>query len=100
MAHYDDVVLAGVTSAERLPSQGWNVWRVWAEKQADIQRSGGPATFEFGAALSSTGCGQTPLPPPGELWVLYLSADGQAEVIEAYPLEYVRRYDPRLSEVR
>lgn len=89
-----------VTYAERLESPGWNRWRVIAETTSNGGGSEGRSTFEFTASLSSDGCGQTPLPPKGERWVLYLARGDSTKVLDAFPLAYVKAYDARLADVR
>ncbi|MEJ0059215.1 MAG: hypothetical protein WDM79_06470 [Terricaulis sp.] len=94
------IVLASVSHAERVEAPGWNTWRIVAENTSDIERAEGRSLFEFTVTLSSDGCGQTPLPPVGERWVLYVDQVGSTEVLDAFPLSYVRAYDARLADVR
>lgn len=91
------IVMATVKHAERVEAPGWNTWRVVAEHVADAE---GRPTIEFLTTLSSDGCGQTPLPPAGERWVLYLDQVGTGEVLDAFPLDYAKDYDGRLADVR
>lgn len=93
------IILATVKRAERIESPGWNTWRIVAERALDGE-SEDRAAFEFTTTLSSSGCGQTPLPPSGERWVLYLDRAGMGEVLRAFPLDYVKDYDVRLADVR
>ena len=88
------IIIASVKHAERVEAPGWNSWRVIAESASD------QSTFEFVATLSSDGCGRTPLPPAGERWVLYLEQGDRREVLDAFPLSYVKGYDERLANVR
>jgi hypothetical protein len=89
-------VMVTVTHSERLDTPGWNTWRVTAHADG----SAAPATLQFMAALSSDGCGQTPLPPAGERWVVYLDRADSSNVLQAFPIDYVREYDVRLTAVR
>lgn len=90
------IVIATVKHAERVEAPGWNTWRVVAEHVSDAE---GRPTFEFLSTLSSDGCGQTPVPPAGERWVLYLDHVGAGEVLDAFPLDYAKDYDGRLADV-
>lgn len=99
LAQHTTLVIATVKTAERLETPGWNTWRIVAESPPDDGASG-PLTYEFTTALSSNGCGQTPLPPAGERWVVYLDRTGSTTVLDAFPLEYARPYDARLSNLR
>jgi len=87
-----------VRHAERVEAPGWNTWQVVAEITSEEQ-SVNRSTFEFTTTLSSDGCGQTPLPPTGERWVLYLDQADTSEVLDAFPLDYVKDYDLRLADV-
>ena len=94
------IIIANVKHAERVEAPGWNTWRVVAEHAQDVEHGVDRPTFEFTTTLSSDGCGQTPLPPAGERWVLYLDQADASEVLDAFPLDYVKDYDVRLSDVR
>jgi len=91
---------ATVTHAERVEAPGWNTWRVIAETTSNVGGSAGRSTFDFTTTMSSDGCGQTPLPPEGERWVLYLDRGDPTKVLDAFPLAYVKAYDVRLADVR
>ena len=93
------IIIATVIRAERIEAPGWNTWRIVAEQALGGAR-GGDRPFEFTTTLSSSGCGQTPLPPAGERWVLYLDHSDMSEVLNAFPLDYVKDYDVRLGDVR
>ena len=90
------LVIATVKHAERVEAPGWNTWRVVAEHVPDAE---GRPTFEFLTTLTSDGCGQTPLPPAGERWVLYLDQVA-GEVLDAFPLDHAKDFDGRLADVR
>jgi len=92
------IIVATVRHAERVEAPGWNTWQVVAEITSEEQ-SVNRSTFEFTTTLSSDGCGQTPLPPTGERWVLYLDQADTSEVLDAFPLDYVKDYDLRLADV-
>jgi len=94
------IIIATVKNAERVEAPGWNTWRVVAENASEAERSANRSTFEFTTTLSSDGCGQTPLPPLGEHWVLYVDQADPSKVLDAFPLDYVRDYDVRLADVR
>lgn len=100
LAAHATPVIATVTIAERIDTPGWNTWKIGAVETGVAQGVSAPAAYEFIATLSSDGCGQTPLPPVGEKWALYIERARSLEVGEAYPLEYVREYDERLANVR
>ncbi|MFA7261586.1 MAG: hypothetical protein WC068_01075 [Caulobacter sp.] len=93
-------ITATVAHAERVEAPGWNTWRVIAETTSDAGRSEGRSTFDFTTTMSSDGCEQTPLPPKGERWVLYLDRADSTKVLDAFPLAYVKAYDARLADVR
>lgn len=93
------IIVATVRHAERVKASGWNTWRVVAEITSEVERSVNRSTFEFTTTLSSDGCGQTPLPPAGERWVLYLDQADTSEVLDAFPFDYVKDYDLRLADV-
>jgi hypothetical protein len=94
------IIIAAVKHAERVDAPGWNTWRIVAEITPEVERSVDRSTFEFTTTLSSDGCGQTPLPPAGERWVLYLDQADTGGVLDAFPLDYVKDYDVRLADVR
>lgn len=94
------IIIATVKDAERIESPGWNTWRVVVEPVSNGERIEDRPTFEFTTTLSSSGCGQTPLPPTGERWVLYLDQSDLSVVLDAFPLDYVKAYDLRLADVR
>ena len=91
---------ATVTHAERVDAPGWNKWRVVAKTTPNVGGAAGQSTFDFTTTMSSAGCGQTPLPPEGERWVLYLDRADPTKVLDAFPLAYVKAYDARLADVR
>ena len=93
------IVIATVKHSERVEAPGWNTWRIVAEYVSGAERDEDRTAFEFTTTLSSSGCGQTPLPPPGERWVLYLDPADTSEVLGAFPLDYVRDHDRRLADV-
>lgn len=90
------IVMATVTQADRVDVVGWNTWRIVAEADGAAARS----TFTFTTTLSSDGCGRTPLPPAGERWVLYVDQARPGEVLDAFPLDFAKEYDPRLADIR
>lgn len=94
------IIIATVRHAERVEAPGWNTWRIVAEITSEVEQSVNRSTFEFTTTLSSDGCGQTPLPRAGERWVLYLDQADTSEVLDAFPLDYVKDYDLRLADVR
>ena len=94
------IIIANVKHAERVEAAGWNTWRIVAERDSDVEPGDGRLKFEFTTTLSSDGCGQTPLPPAGEQWVLYLDQADAGQVLDAFPLDYVKDYDARLADVR
>jgi hypothetical protein len=94
------IIMATVDRAERIDTPGWNTWRIVAEQTFDGEPGEDRRAFEFTVTLSSSGCGQTPLPPTGERWVLYLDQADMNVVLHAFPLDYVKAYDVRLAEVR
>ena len=94
------VVMATVDAANRLENSGWNYWHVSATGRAEIRGAANSQQYEFNVTLSSEGCGQAPLPEPGETWVIYLESSARGRVLHAYPLEFVRRYDRRLATVQ
>ncbi|PQZ80615.1 hypothetical protein CQ035_03555 [Brevundimonas sp. MYb46] len=94
------IIVATVSHAERVEAPGWNTWRVVAEITPEVERTASRPTFEFTTTLSSDGCGQTPLPSSGERWVLYLAQADTSEILDAFPLDYVKNYDARLADVR
>lgn len=94
------IIIATVEHAERVEAPGWNTWRVVAETASEAGRSANPSIFAFTTTLSSDGCGPTPLPPAGERWVLYVDQAAPGEVLDAFPLDYVKAYDARLVDVR
>jgi hypothetical protein len=92
------IIIASVARAERIEAPGWNTWRIVAGQAMEGERGEDRPAFEFTTTLSSSGCGRTPLPPTGERWVLYLA--NMSEVLDAFPLDYVKDYDARLADVR
>ncbi len=94
------IIIATVKHAERVEAPGWNTWRIVAEHASGGDRDEDRPVFEFATTLSSSGCGQTPLPLFGERWVLYLDQADTSEVLAAFPLDYVKDYDLRLADVR
>lgn len=97
-AEYTVAVLARVAEASRIDSPGWNTWRIRAERMSEGWEGREPSEFTFTATLSSNGCGQTELPPAGEVWVLFLAGTESSEVLDALPLEYLQRYEVTLPE--
>lgn len=97
IAGYDDVVFVKITAGERLRERGWNKWRLSARRVRATTEPGSQNDYEFTTIQSSLGCGRTPLPAPGEIWVLYFRQSQPATVAEAFPLSKVREYDPRLD---
>lgn len=94
------IVVATVTRAERVEVVGWNTWRIVAERAPNAGGGAHRSTFEFTTTLSSDGCGRTPLPPAGERWVLYVDQARPGEVLDAFPLDFAKEYDPRLADIR
>ncbi len=93
------IVFATVLGAERLESVGWNKWRVVAERTGASEATEDGFTYEFTVTLSSAGCGERPLPPKGERWVLYVDQGDLRKVLDAFPLTYARSFDARLADV-
>lgn len=100
LATYEGRVLATVTSAERVENPGWNTWTVHAASISPSEAVQGPAEFTFSVTLSSDGCGQTPLPPAGEVWVLYFTKIGSSQVARAFPLDYLAMHQVPLPDLQ
>lgn len=94
------IVLATVTSSERVEPSDRYRWRIVAEESSDVRIREAPASFDFMTRLYVGGCGEIPLPPAGERWVLYLDQADMSEVLDAFPLDYVKDLDARLADVR
>ncbi|MFL9842229.1 hypothetical protein ABS767_14750 [Sphingomonas sp. ST-64] len=99
MAARTIIVIAAIEDAERLSSVGWNRWSMTARKLKTIRGAQSEKSYSFQATLSSSGCGETPLPTRGERWVLYFSSSDGA-VSEALPLALAKEHDPRLKGIR
>jgi len=100
LSGYNNIALVSVKTATRLENRGWNTWRVTARTLDAIAGSTRPQDHTFVTTQSSDGCGLTPLPSPGERWIVYFSASAPDEILAAYPLTLVREYDSRLADVR
>ncbi len=98
LAAYEGRLLATVTSAERVENPGWNTWTVHAASISPSQAVQGPTEFTFSVTMSSDGCGQTPLPPAGEVWVLYFTEIGSSQVARAFPLDYLAMHQVPLPD--
>lgn len=99
LAAHTIVVVATIESATRVPSTRWNSWSMTARKLKAIAGSPMAGPYSFQATLSSSGCGETPLPVRGEKWVLYLNRSGR-EVTQALPLALAKEHDPRIRGIR
>lgn len=92
------IVVATVTSSDRVDPSDWYAWRIVAEDISDVEGEG-RRSFDFKTRLYFGGCGEIPLPPAGERWVLYLDRADTSEVLDAFPLDDVKDLDARLAGV-
>jgi hypothetical protein len=100
-AAFDVVVVAAVTSVGFTGPRGpdFHPWQAQARLQRVVEGAPGKFEFTFSGAQSSAACDDRKPPrSAGEVWVLYMRRlDGALRVIEAYPLESMRKVDPRFA---
>jgi hypothetical protein len=96
---FSKAVVVSVPGSKRVPNPSFNIWHIVATPKRSIVGSPVAKTYSFNGGTGSNGCNDDP-PKPGDLWVLYLQPGSPDGVDQAYPLDYVRRYDPRLISVR
>jgi hypothetical protein len=93
-----EAIVATVISSERVEPSDWYGWRIVAEGTFGGEEEG-RRSFDFKTRLYFGGCGEIPLPPAGERWVLYLDRADTSEVLDAFPLDDVKDLDARLAGV-
>ncbi|WP_448951345.1 hypothetical protein [Labrys neptuniae] len=108
---YAAIVIAKVEDASYLGPAGsvaeepaWRPWQAMARPSRSVTGKVDAATYNFARRPPFPICavtGTLPLPGIGTEWVLYLQPDAGAgnalAVAEAFPLDFARRFDPRLG---
>jgi hypothetical protein len=84
-------------TAEAQPD--YHPWLANADIRRSLDADRRSGTIEFSRSGSTSACDDlTPVPRPGDLWVLYLSKSGDGAVVNlSYPLAVAKRGDPRLA---
>lgn len=90
-------VLVTVKSSERPDPDNDYTWKIVAERRL---ASGSGTTFTFETTQALGACGDIPLPPVGQRWVLYLEHPGSQKVAVALALKNAKDIDRRLAGLR